>query len=1158
VDPVAGETGYTTIQSAMDAANAAGIAAAVFVRAGTYTEDLTFYDGIDVWAGIGVADTQTCKIVGKHTPPLSGTLTVRNIFLESATHIFDSNAAGTTEIILIDCALGVTNGYTFNLPNWSGVLVGFDIGEVTSTNDGWVNNTGGAFIFMTDVTIGAGAGNPMITSGGIELYNAAVQCPVNFGNGTSGTANGGTWFKNPISYTGNAQVDIQNSYVDGGASSAITFNSSSDIKISSSVLKSSINPCVAGSGAGNITFSGVDFEDNANIAPTLTIDGGKTVAGSIRLIDRTPNAVAAYATGGELYEVGPLTDGQLVIGDTGAFPKAANLTSTGGTISITNGSGTINLEAGAGVSTTFTTDSGNATPAANVLNIFGGNSATTSGAGNTVTVKNLADITKYVVDPVAGETGYQTIQSALDAANAAGVDAEIYVKPGTYTENLTLYGGQVIRGATLETMISGNHTPPASGFCTLKDLYLTAAAGDILSSAAAGTTIILIENCYNTVTNGYICDLPNWAGGTIAIVNCTDASTNNGVINCTGGANALITNSFAGRGTANTLTFSNGNLDIISSRMGCPVSVAGTGTTIINEGSSLLGTLTTGGSVTTSITQTKISTGATQAITHGSTGTTTLGDVSINSSNNPCIGGAGAGNLVIGSITYLNDTDIAGTITKSFTTRFETGELKLDDSDNGILVATNGVVSTGGGTLDQEQIYYVGKHGNDANDGLSIGNAVLTFGQALTLATAATPGAANRFAIVCFDDGIYTENITCVQYVDINAPNAKLVGAIMGVDDTHVKFREQDVATGTVGINKTTGTGYFFCEIENQNLAGNAIGLLTTSGFTNFIWKRMFVVNGVGIGDLSTAISHLHVKGGDIYISGTGVGIGRANAGSIVGRIDHILDTGVGSGTGVACIAGTIDLQISRIDSVATGITSTGGITNIQINELSGTAAYNVGAAAELNLIVNEMTGTETNAGTLSLIRGDGTSRMNNIISTSLTDTSRTQHAVSIYGASGVLSEVGPLTDVQLVIGSTGVAPVAATLTAGTGVSITNAAGAITINSTGGGVTWTNISANQALAVNNGVNCTGGAALSLSLPATSAVGDIIEIALDGSTSWTITQAANQQIRLGSSQSTLGAGGSIASTAQGDWVRLVCKTANLLWTTIGVIGNITVT
>ena len=60
-------------------------------------------------------------------------------------------------------------------------------------------------------------------------------------------------------------------------------------------------------------------------------------------------------------------------------------------------------------------------------------------------------------------------------------------------------------------------------------------------------------------------------------------------------------------------------------------------------------------------------------------------------------------------------------------------------------------------------------------------------------------------------------------------------------------------------------------------------------------------------------------------------------------------------------------------------------------------------------------------------------------------------NSVQTNAGSGAFGAVGPLTNGQLVIGSTGAAPAAATLTAGTGIAITNAAGGITISASGGG-----------------------------------------------------------------------------------------------------------
>lgn len=167
-----------------------------------------------------------------------------------------------------------------------------------------------------------------------------------------------------------------------------------------------------------------------------------------------------------------------------------------------------------------------------------------------------------------------------------------------------------------------------------------------------------------------------------------------------------------------------------------------------------------------------------------------------------------------------------------------------------------------------------------------------------------------------------------------------------------------------------------------------------------------------------------------------------------------------------------------------------------------------------------------------------------------------TNNLVTINTSTGQLGSVAQ-TNGQLMIGSTAASPVAAGLTPGAGISITSGAGSITVSSWGGGMSWTTKGASTALVVNNAFICTAGAALSFSLPLTSSVGDEVALTLDGSTSWTITQAANQQIRFGAVQTTLGAGGSLASTAQGDTVTLVCSVANLKWNVISSIGTISV-
>lgn len=170
-----------------------------------------------------------------------------------------------------------------------------------------------------------------------------------------------------------------------------------------------------------------------------------------------------------------------------------------------------------------------------------------------------------------------------------------------------------------------------------------------------------------------------------------------------------------------------------------------------------------------------------------------------------------------------------------------------------------------------------------------------------------------------------------------------------------------------------------------------------------------------------------------------------------------------------------------------------------------------------------------------------------------------TQRAPVIGDAANEIKTTAAMTDGQLLIGSTGADPVPAAITAGTGISVSNGAGSITLSTVGGGVSWQTTSVNVAnMSVNNGYACIApGGALTLGLPTTAALGSVLRVTLKGATSWQITQAAGQSIRIGSSITTTGVAGSLTSTAQGDSVEIVCIVANLEFLVLSSMGNITV-
>jgi len=190
------------------------------------------------------------------------------------------------------------------------------------------------------------------------------------------------------------------------------------------------------------------------------------------------------------------------------------------------------------------------------------------------------------------------------------------------------------------------------------------------------------------------------------------------------------------------------------------------------------------------------------------------------------------------------------------------------------------------------------------------------------------------------------------------------------------------------------------------------------------------------------------------------------------------------------------------------------------------------------------------------------TTTINQVLYSNATNTvtglATANQGVLTTGATGVPVITALASNGQLIIGSTAGVPAAATLTQGTGVTITNASNSITISATGGSFAWVDAtSATQAMAIQTGYVSDRSGGVVYTLPATAALGD--QIRLVGKLgSWSIAQNAGQQIVVSSASSTVGVGGSVASTNLGDCIWLVCITANTTFRAESFVGNLTVT
>lgn len=251
-------------------------------------------------------------------------------------------------------------------------------------------------------------------------------------------------------------------------------------------------------------------------------------------------------------------------------------------------------------------------------------------------------------------------------------------------------------------------------------------------------------------------------------------------------------------------------------------------------------------------------------------------------------------------------------------------------------------------------------------------------------------------------------------------------------------------------------------------------------------------------------------------------------------------------------------IRVGTLTSTGGTVTITNGAGTINLESVAETATTyqtNSGTATPAAAILNVLGGTTgitttgagnsvNLAGTLNV--GHGGTGLSSI----------TDHSLIVGNATSALTVLGVATNGQLPIGSTGADPVLAALTAGTGISISNGAGSISIATTGGGFTWTDVTgATQTLAVQNGYLTDRGGGVTYTLPATASIGDTIKIVGKAGLA-VITPNANQQILIGSATGLAGATGTATATNAGDCIELICTTggASSVYRAFSVVGT----
>lgn len=308
VDASAANGTHTTIAAALTSASSGDT---IFIRPGTYTENLTLKAGVNLAAYVCDAITPNVIILGKCTMTTAGTVTISGVQLKTNSDFFLAVTGSADSVVnLINCDLNVNNNNGISYTSsgtGSGILMKWCSGDTGTTGIAYFVSSGAGIIKIFCCAFenhGQSLTNSTISAGVLYVDNSKILFP------TTSSSTAAMQFTNcqiiasgvnstMITHNGSANNSwAQNCKIASGTSSAISIGAT--FVVTNCDIQSTNTNAITG--AGTITYQGLTFSGTSSTINTTTqsnsgtLPGSRNTAPSAGLLGEQIRATVAFGT----------------------------------------------------------------------------------------------------------------------------------------------------------------------------------------------------------------------------------------------------------------------------------------------------------------------------------------------------------------------------------------------------------------------------------------------------------------------------------------------------------------------------------------------------------------------------------------------------------------------------------------------------------------------------------------------------------------------------------------------------------------------------------------------------------------------------------------------------------------------------------------------